>query len=436
MRNAASAFIMVVAAGLTLSAGTATNAGIISSLAPPTSRSTAAPAGTGRPATTQPTAATAIERRPPVSTVPTRFDAFDGLFALTLPPGWTMISRRDRANAYTGWTDASYDSSFSLYVWPSDAGLHPGTLLRRSRGAMELFFKDLRVLEESDLPLGPLECARLLAEGTDKDGVRLRLLALVAKNDQRTLELSFYVPVAKFDALRPTLEAMLKSFELTGTIVESANGKFTVMLPPDVKLVQDPKQPDRQHCRLGSDAELVFDVYHASAAYNAASLMERDRGNLVGKFPDYHVLQERKAPPSDLITGLVNGYMLLDEWTQPDGSRWRSGSFYYDDSNFIFTFHLYAKVATFMSLWHRPGRHRRAERDALGHRLQRRLRTAHPRELGLGPRNRRAGSPPLPQLPGVRRRRNTFLRRPSGGPARRAGPGRAQPGGGPFRAGD
>src|SRR4051794_2591202 len=128
-----SAIITIVAAVLTLPTRPTASAGIISSLAPPTSRPTAAPVATGRPATTQPTAAPAIERRPPASTVPTRFDALDGLFALTLPPGWIMAPRRDRAGAYAGWTDAGYDSTFSVFVSPSDAGLHSRTLLRLRR---------------------------------------------------------------------------------------------------------------------------------------------------------------------------------------------------------------------------------------------------------------------------------------------------------------
>jgi len=289
---------------------------------------------------------------PVITGEPQRFDAFDGLFKLMLPPGWQMIHRNDRANAYTGWAPAQNKASFSLTVWPSDAGVTPRTLLRHRRTGMDVVFKDIRIVEDAlDVPLGPLKGARMIVEGTDKDGNRLRIVALVAKDDRWTIDFSFFAPAPGLESLRPALDALLQSFELTGTVVESANGKFSVMLPADVKLVQDPNHPDRQHCRLDPDAELVFDVYHASAAYNAASLMALNRNQLAAKYPDYHVLQERKAPPSDIIPALVNGHMLVDEWSKPDGSRWRSGSYYYDDGNFIYTFTLYAKIATFMSLW-------------------------------------------------------------------------------------
>src|SRR5438445_5998535 len=56
-------------------------------------------------ASTQPSAGHPTAATQPYTLIagePQRFDAFDGLFKLTLPAGWSLVRERNRGNRYSG----------------------------------------------------------------------------------------------------------------------------------------------------------------------------------------------------------------------------------------------------------------------------------------------------------------------------------------------
>jgi hypothetical protein len=311
-----------------------------------------------RSAATQPVSsqppATPFATQPfaPIPGQPQRFDAFDGLFKLMLPPGWTLIGDRAQGHRFKGQIAGGSAGTFWLNTAVSTPGVSPRTLVHILRSDTAAVFPNTKIIEEAETHLGPLEGYLMACDSSEKDGSgRLRVVILVARDDRHTFAFTAVMPVARYHVFRQEFDSFTRSFEITGVPVEFPDGRYRLLLPPDAKLEVDPKNPRRQIYRIAPSAVIIFEFYNTTPTNNAATFIEYTRKTLPVINTQYKELEIRKATP-DLRVGLINGHLLDTEYTGKDGVRWRNATYCCDEPTYIYSATFIARSGpAFEALW-------------------------------------------------------------------------------------
>ncbi|MDB5324359.1 MAG: hypothetical protein JWN40_5990 [Phycisphaerales bacterium] len=286
-----------------------------------------------------PAAATSFAAQPfaPIPGQPQRFDAFNGLFKLMLPPGWTLVGDRAQGNRYKGQIAGGSAGTFWFNAVVTSPGVSPRTLVHILRSDAVDLFPNTRIIEEGETRLGTLEGYLMACDSTEKAGSgRVRVLILVARDDRHTFAFTAVMPVARYDLFRRELDSLSNSFEISGMPVDFPDGRYRLLLPPDAKLEADPKNPRRQIYRIAPSAVIIFEFYTTTPTNNAATFIEYTRKTLPLINTQYKELEIRKATP-DLRVGLINGHFLETEYTGKDGVRWRNATYCCDEPTYIYS---------------------------------------------------------------------------------------------------
>lgn len=137
-------------------------------------------------------------------------------FALTLPPGWESDDRQPGASltAHPG-RNEGLNSAAGVTVVTADTG-RPMTvdeLVDTTKRALDQHTEQLTPLEDKRLQVSGHDAARLVLAYRMENVGRLSMVFLVP-GEKRSYMITCTAPKDRFDALRPTFEALGASFKI------------------------------------------------------------------------------------------------------------------------------------------------------------------------------------------------------------------------------